>query len=155
MPEIELDLGAQLIASIETLNTALSRQEQQRQRAAQCIRQIPLVSPQMNLSAGGAGVIDIPDLLAAKTGYYWGVRRLTLSGFTAGTAVVYLNGTSGEPVAPYAEAATFTFGRGEVLMHPGDRLVVVASGVINSGDYVQLNGAADCFEQWYLPNYIG
>jgi hypothetical protein len=151
VPDIELDIGAQLIASIETLSAALVRQEQQRQRMAQCIRQIPLKAPQAN----AAGVIDYPDLLAVKTGYYWGVRRLTLSGFSAGSAVVYINGlagtTAGEPV-PYAQAATFTFGRGEFLLHPGDRLVVQATGVTG---YVQLDGAADCFEQWYLPHYIG
>lgn len=148
MPEIEIDIGAQLIASIEALSTTLARQEQQRQRMTQCVRQVPLTAPQANSD----GIIDYPDLLACKTGYYWSVRRLTLSGFTAGTAVIYLNGAGGEPVAPYQAAGMFTFGRGELLMHPGDRLVVAATGITG---YVQLNGAADCFEQWYLPTYIG
>lgn len=148
MPEIELDLGAQLVASLETLTARLEREERQRQRMAQAIRQVPLTGPQAN----AAGVIDVPDLLAVKTGYYWSVRRLTLSGFSAGTATVYLNGIGGEPFVPVAQAGTFTFGRGEMLMHPGDRLVVQAAGITG---YVQLNGAADCFEQWYLPHYIG
>jgi len=148
MPEIDLGLFAGLTASIDGMTAALKREAGWRQRKAQVIRQVPLAPPQAN----AAGVIDSPQSLRAPDGYYWSVRRLTLSGFTAGTAVVYLNGLGGEPVAPFAEAATFTFGRGELLLHPGDRLVVQASGITG---YVQLNGAADAFESWYLPWYIG
>jgi hypothetical protein len=148
VPEIELDLGAQLIASLETLTTKLDREEQRRQAMVQAVRQIPITAPQAN----AAGLIDYPDLLAVKTGYYWGVRRLTLSGFSAGTANVYLNSVNGELLAPFAQAGVATFGRGEALLHPGDRLVVQATGITG---VVQLAGAADCFEQWYLPYYIG
>src|SRR5882762_6597982 len=77
VPEIELDLGAQLIASLEGMTARLDREERQRQAIIQAVRQIPLTAPQAN----AAGLIDYPDLLAAKTGYYWGVRRLTLTGF--------------------------------------------------------------------------
>lgn len=149
MPELEM--SAQLCASIDGLTAQLQREEQRRQQMCQAVRQVPLATGQMLLS-GGAGTIDDPAQLRPGTGYYWGVRRLTLSGFTAGTAIVYKNSTAGEPVAPYAQAGTFTFGRGELLLSPGDRLVVTAAGITG---YVQLNGAADCFEQWYLPYYIG
>jgi hypothetical protein len=148
VPDLEIDVGAQLCASLDSLTDQLRRQDAWRQQQAQVIRQIPITAPQAN----AAGIIDVPDLLAVKTGYFWGVRRLTLSGFTAGTAVVYLNSILGEPVAPFSQAGTATFGRGELLMHPGDRLVVAATGITG---YVQLNGAADCAELWYLPYYIG
>jgi hypothetical protein len=147
----DLEVTAQLCAAIETMNAAMARQEERNRRMAMAVRQIPLSANQAALTAG-AGTIDQPDSLMVRAGYYWSVRRLTLSGFTAGTAVVYLNGAGGEPFVPYAQAGTFTFGRGELLMHPGDRLVAVATGITG---YVQLNGAADCFEQWYLPYYIG
>ena len=151
MADIEVDLGAQLVASIEGMAARLDREERQRQRMAQAIRQVPITPPQITLNAG-AGTLDLPASLRVPTGYYWGVRRLTLSGFSAGTAVVYLNGAGGEPVAPFAQAGTFTFGKGQLLMHPDDRLVVVATGITG---VVQVNGAADLFEQWYLPYYLG
>jgi hypothetical protein len=149
MPDLELT--AQLCASLDGLTAQLRREEQRQQRAAQCVRQIPLAPPPMALSAG-AGIIDSADLLSAKTGFIWSVRRLTVFGFTAGTAVAYMNSQYGEPVAPYAQAGSATFGRGELLMHPGDRLVITAAGITGN---VQVIGAADCFEQWYLPYYIG
>lgn len=146
MPELELT--AQLCASLDGLTTQLKYEEGRRQQMSQAVRQVPLAAAQAN----AAGLIDDPAQLRANTGFYWSVRRLTLSGFTAGTAVVYRNNVNGEPLAPYAQAATFTFGRGEMLLAPGDRLVVQATGITG---VVQLNGAADCFEQWYLPYYIG
>jgi hypothetical protein len=147
----DLELTAQLAASLETMNAAMARQEETRRRALMAVRQVPIAANQMTLS-GGAGTIDQPDSLMCRSGFYWSVRRLTLSGFTAGTGVVYLDGAGGEPLVPFSQAATFTFGRGELLVHPGSRLVVTATGITG---YVQLNGAADCFEQWYLPHYIG
>ncbi len=150
MPDIELDLGLQLIASIETLTETMRKQWQHEQRKAQAIRQVPLTANQMVLSSG-AGTIDSPDTLMAKTGYYWCVRRLTLSGFTAGTAVVYLNAAGGEPVLPFSSAGSFTFGKGHILMHPGERLVVTATGITGT---VQLNGAADVVEARFLYDYL-
>lgn len=150
MPEIELDIGAQLIASLETLSAAMARQERDRQRMAQAIRQVPLTAPQMTLSAG-AGTIDSPDTLKAKTGYYWSVRRLTLQGWTAGTVNVRRNDPNGEVLVPFPVPAANTFGRGEILLNPDDRLVVTATGITG---LVQLNGAADAFEMWLLPDYL-
>lgn len=148
MPDIELDLGMQLIASLETVTAKLTREEDHRQRKMQAIRQIPLVAPQATASPF---VIDSPDNLAAKTGYCWGVRRLALTGFSAGSATVYLNSTVGEPVAVYGTPGVLMFGRGDLILTPGDRLVVAGTGITG---FIQLNGRADCFESWYLPYYI-
>lgn len=153
MPDIEVDVGLQLCASIETLTATLNRQWQHEQRKAQAIRQVPLVANQMLLAAG-AGTIDDPANLRCPTGYYWGVRRLTLSGFTAGTATVYVNGAAGalgEPVLPFASAGSFSFGKGHILLHPGDRLLVSASGITGS---VQINGAVDLIEAHFLYCYL-
>lgn len=151
-PGLEINVAAQLSAALDRNTAALDREAQWRARCAQVVRQIPIAPPQMALS-GGAGTLDVPDLLAAKTGYCWGVRRLTTSGWTGGSIIAYLNSASGEPVMSWAQAGVATIGRAELLMHPGDRLIFVASG-ITSG-VVQVNGSADCFESWYLPYYIG
>lgn len=149
MPEIELDIGVQLVAAIETLAAAYARQESKRQRMAQAIRQVPLVA---NNPTGN--VIDSSETLRVHDGYYWSVRRLTLSGFSAGTAVIYRNSPIagiGEVLVPFSQAATLTFGRGEMLLGPGDRLVAQFTGITGTP---QLNGAADMFEMWLLPDYL-
>jgi hypothetical protein len=124
----------------------------------QMAHQIPIAPPQLTLTAG-AGALQLPDLLAVKTGYMWSVRRLVGSLFTAGTVSVYKNGAvvggvliGGEPLFTFPSAGTYTFGRGEMLLDQGDSLCISATGITGS---VQINGAADCFERWLLPKYIG
>jgi hypothetical protein len=58
---------------------------------------------------------------------------------------------------PFASAGTFTFGRGEVLLDQNDQLILVCTGITLASGYggVQLNGAADNFERWLLPDYLG
>lgn len=150
MPDIELDLGLQLVASIETLTSTLNRQWQHEQRKAQAIRQVPLAANQMILS-GGAGTIDDPAQLRCPTGYYMCLRRLSLFGFSAGSATAYLNSPLTEPVAVFAAAGTLNYGKGHILWHPGDRLVVTATGITGA---VQLGGAVDLIETHFLYEYL-
>jgi hypothetical protein len=79
----------------------------------------------------------------------WGIRRLTLAGYTAGTAGIYIDDI--EPI-PYQAAGMYTFGRGEMLLDSGQRLVVQATGITGT---VTLFGCADCFPRDYLPIYMG
>jgi len=122
------------------------------------LHQVPIVAPQMSLT-GGAGSLQLADLLSPKAGFMWSVRRLVGSLFTAGTVTVYKNGAvvggtaiGGEPLFTFPSAGTYTFGRGEILLDQNDQLVISATGITGS---VQINGSADCFERWLLPAYLG
>lgn len=144
--EVSFELG--LAAQLGRVADALERAEAFRVKCAGALQQVPLFSPVL----AGSGTIDSPDALMAKTGYHWSIRRLSAVGFTAGTVTVYNSAAGGEVLFPFAQAGTATFGRGEMLLQPGDRLVAVCAGIAGS---VQLTGRADCFETWYLPHYIG
>lgn len=144
------EIDASLSIAIGGMAAELRRGNNFRQLQASAISQ-PVVAGQVPLS-GGAGSLDLPDQLQAKPGYFWGIRRMTLSGFTAGTVYAYRNSFNGEVLVPYPQAATFTFGRGEMLLHPSDRVVFAASGITGA---VNFWIAFDLFEAWYLPFYIG
>lgn len=147
---IELDVSAQVSASLGSIAQALRAEADHRQRMATAIRQVPFAGS-VPLT-GGAGTYDAADQLQAKTGYFWSIRRLTVQGFTAGSVTAYRNSAAGEPVMPFPAPAVNTIGRGELLLMPGDRLVFSATGITGS---VTFWGVADCFESWYLPHYIG
>jgi len=149
-PGLEIDFSARIAASLDGIAAALTREQQWRQRQMQVIRQIPFAGS-ITL-AGGAGTDDQPDKLQAKTGYIWGIRRLTANGFTAGTVTAYRNSSAGEPIMPFPVPAVNTIGRGELLLMPGDRIVWGATGITGTVSYW---GVADCFESWYLPYYLG
>jgi hypothetical protein len=93
--------------------------------------------------------LEQSNRLGPNRGFCWSIRRLTLAGWTGGTVTIYLNNL--EPI-PFAQAGMYTFGRGEVLLKSGEHFTIQATGYTGS---VQLWGAADVFESWYLPYYIG
>ncbi len=150
MPDSEptLEVFAQLGVQLGRVADGLEAAERYRVRCRGALQQVPIFSPVL----AGSGTIDQPDALECKTGFHWGIRRLAAVGFTAGTVTVFNSAAGGEVIVPFDQAGVATFGRGEVLLQPGDRLVAVASGITGT---VQLTGRADCFETWYLAEYIG
>jgi hypothetical protein len=163
MPDLSLDLAAQLTASIEGLTAAMRREADWRMRQMNVIRQIPFAGSIP--IAGGFGALDQPDSMQAKAGFVWGVRRLTVQGFSAGTVTAYRNGymtaatglNPGEPVLPYPAPAVNTLGKGQLLLMPNDRINFGATGITLASGYgqIQIWGVADCMESWYLPYYLG
>jgi len=136
--------------------------DEQRRKHFETIKQIPIGMINIPISAG-AGVFQMNDLLMPKAGYMWSIRRLTASGFTAGTVTAFKGGaivggayTGGGDPFPFSVAGTATIGRGELLLDQGDALVFVATGITLAANQpgVLISGAADCFERWYLPFYI-
>jgi hypothetical protein len=163
-PGLEIDFTAKLAASIQTLAEGLQRDREFKRRQLQAVRQIPFATS-IAIGGGTNGAVDQPDQMQAKTGFIWGVRRLAVQGFSAGTVTAYRNGVvsavtglnPGEPVLPYPVPAVNTLGKGQLLLMPGDRLNFGAVGVTLSAGFgqVQIWGVADCLEEWYLPYYLG
>jgi hypothetical protein len=155
------DFAVSLQASVDGLAAALSKEQRDRQRRIGVIRQVPF-SGAINI-AGGIGVYDQPDQLQAKTGYIWDVRRLTVQGFSAGVVTAYRNGVMnpvtglnpGEPFFPFPVPAVETFGKAEAMLMAGDRICFGAAGITAATGQVLFWGVASCFEEWYLPYYLG
>ena len=132
-------------------------------RLAEEMYQIPIVVPILPI-VGGSGVLQIMDPSGPNTGYYWSVRRITAQGFTAGTVTAYRNPTvvggaivgNPEIIPSFTQQGTNTFGRGEVLLNPNDWIGWSASGITLAAGYagVQIQGTADCFPSWLLPEYL-
>jgi|SRR5271166_734094 len=127
------------------------------------LHQVPVGAIQVPIS-GGAGVFQMNDLLMPKAGYMWSIRRLTASGYTAGSVIAFKGGavvggayTGGGDPFPFSAGGSATIGRAELLLDQGDPLIIVCTGITLSAGFagVQINGAADCFERWYLPHYLG
>ena len=149
-PGIDLEASIRLSASMDGMAAALNRESAWRERQARAITRVYFAGS-ITLS-GGAGTDDQPDKLQAKTGYIWGIRRLTAQGYTVGTVTAYRNSSVGEPLIPFPSAAVNTFGKGQILLMPNDRIVWVATTITGTVSYY---GEADCIEQWYLPYYLG
>ena len=140
-----------------------------RARLFERLHQIPFVF-QIPISSG-SGVYQMNDLLMPKAGYMWSVRNFVAQGYSAGSVSAYkgpviaggaLIGTG--QAFPFSAAGVATIGRGELLLDQGDALVFAAGTAVPGGTAitlvtgfagVQINGSADCFERWLLPEYLG
>lgn len=108
---------------------------------------------QVPLTAG-AGTLDLPGQLSPPRGFLWEVHRLTLSGWSGGGTVTVLIDNL-EPILPsggFTTPVTVFFGKAQLLLKSGQRLVVNASGV-GSG-VVQINGSAICMEMKHQARYF-
>jgi hypothetical protein len=145
----ELDFAASIEARLGRIEGSLAAEQAWRRKCAGAIQMVPLVSRQSTVAAEA---IDQPDALMCKTGYIWDIKRLTLSGWSAGSVQVTKNSALGEVLVSFPVPATATFGKLQQILMPGERLVIVTTGITGT---VQLQGSAVCFESWYFPYYAG
>ena len=139
----------ELTAQVGAIREAMSRQAARGPRVpfeachpVTFLGQIPLSS--------GAGSLSIPDLYGPHDPYYWDVRALAFSGFTAGTVTVAENNTGALPIAQTTAIGQFTWSAQNILS-PRDWLVFSATGVTGSVNFV---GLAIEIETAWLPDYL-
>jgi hypothetical protein len=155
---LEVDVSAQLCAAVSGLSARLARADAstaaQAQLAAQEYQQIPFV---INLPiAAGAGSLNPVPATGPDVGYWWSIRRLSATGFSAGTVILFIDSTAGEPVATFTGAAigtyVTTYGKGHQMLHPGSNLAITATGITGT---VVVYGAADLIATAVMPWYAG
>lgn len=138
---MSVEVGIDVFAD---LSEKLDREHKWREKMSHCVYQQnfpPIV-------VGSTG-LEQSNRLGPQLGFMWSIRRITLAGWSGGTVGAWINNI--EPI-PFAQAGMYTFGRGELLLNSGEHFTIQASGYTGT---VQLFGAADVFESWYLPYYIG
>lgn len=147
-PLAELKLGPLLIemaGKLDELHKAWKKR-------GEVVFQVPLYG-QITGTTGNDAANSTNSNLSTDRGLCYSIRRLSVSGFTAGTVIAYLNAI--EPVATWTFSATTDqakyYSQGGLLMQPGDRLTLGANGVTGTA---QLFGVADAFPIWYLPEYL-
>lgn len=141
--------AGELNGLLAELGLKLDRYFEQQTRVDGAIWSQPIPGLLVPLSAG-TGTLENELYMLAPPGCMMSLRRLTLSGFTAGTATAYIS--EEDPAVPYTAAASNTFGKGEILLDTGDHLSIVASGITGQ---VVVHGRFDVFQNWYLPRYLG
>ena len=105
----------------------------------------------------GAGNLFTAD--GPPTGRCWSIRRLNLTGYSAGLVALQKNSTltGADLVFPPSVAGVFQIGRGEALFQPDEIPVFVATGITLSAGSpgITISGTADSFPAWMLPRYLG
>jgi hypothetical protein len=125
---IGFDFSAQVSASIGSLAEEMKAWRSDRQRLAQAVH--PFVIPGIPLSlATGAGTLNQPNIMSPRTGKFWDIRRISCTGYSAGTVTCYLNSTSGDIIALFASAGVLLNGKAQLLIGANDLLVFGAATI--------------------------
>jgi hypothetical protein len=143
---------ADLSANLGRAADEMQHKRQLDARLWQAIRPLPgIVCPQITTTNG---LLDQPELLSPRTGYWWDVKTLTAATFTAGSVNVYLGGTGAEDshlALVFPVAGTYQMGTGQLLVPPGERLIVKAVAVTgNVTSWLTVVEVA----AWALPAYL-
>lgn len=153
-PNPQVEQGLQLMANLNLAIGRLSDQmEEEKQRGANlalAVRPIPGIAvPQITTANGTA---DYPELLAPRAGYWWDVKSVTAATFSAGTVNLYAGAKTDSTLRfVFVTSGTFTFGTGQLLVPPGQRLIFTAVSVTgNVTPSLSVIEVAD----WALPSYL-
>lgn len=156
-PQADAGVMAQLCVSLDSMAGELRAQRERDEwwrTLAASAHMVPVAAGRITLNAG-AGTLDTGGAgqLGPMRGFYWDVKRLVAASFTAGSVTAYLNQVQDANIfAEWPQAGLYTFGRGEGLLNPQDRLIFVAAGI--SGN-VTISGAAVQFTEQLLPYFLG
>jgi hypothetical protein len=110
--------------------------------------------------AAGAGILDLPQTFGPGLGYNWDVHTISATGFTAGTVSGWINvpslanlagGPAGALRAPFTAAGVLNFGKNQLFLRHGERLVFIASGITGS---VLISFDATSLTDEYVGEYL-
>ena len=107
------------------------------------------------LITAGAGTLGVTqDNFGPTEPYYWDLRSVSATGFTAGTVTMYRNIIGGEVLATWPSAGEFTWSLQKILA-PSDDLVWQATGITLAAGAagVAIAGQAIEIESAWFPEY--
>lgn len=138
-------VGGSLEVVLGRVARHLDRQAREHDEMIQLLNVVPIAGI---LTA--TGTLDNPDMLGPKDGYWWDLRRLTLSGFSAGTVALYRNSANGAQLANWTQTGEWTWSAAQWL-RPRDRMIFVATGITGA---VIVDGDAVEVSTRMLPQYV-
>jgi hypothetical protein len=129
----ELQVLASLAASLGDVAAEMRAERDRRARLAEAIW--PVGPYSIVHSTTSSATIDRPELMGPRPGYAWDLKFLTAVGFSAGSVNVYLNGVSNNTqMLTFPQAGVYQFGKLQLLLRGGDRLVVTTTGITGTVD---------------------
>jgi len=146
-----LELGGQLeTLTADELDATLSRHAQQwMQNAARSVKYTRF-GPAGAAVASSAVTFDGTGngqnaTTGPREGFVWGIKRLAVAGLTSGTTPdvvnLYRNQPSGAAIWQFnGNNFAYTFGKGEMLLLPGETLSFASVGTIAATGQITLSG---------------
>jgi hypothetical protein len=140
---VGVDAGAALVVQVGRLADAVDRDRRAREeRRARNLRFAP-IQPQMAINAAGIGALLLAnsELWGPKTGYFWAVQAIRVTGLSVADSVLAYRGPSGAQAVTLnnqvSPPLTFTApiynpGHKGLILQPGDWLTISGAGLTST-----------------------
>lgn len=159
----ELDVRADLSASLHVIGAEMTRQRNDRERLAQVLYPVTIPSQFFKVAVAGTLVIANAELLGPRTGLVWDVRRVAVYGFqSTSEAVILYRGSTGSSsdaqpenviatLTPASSAVTvgvYSPGLGACLVRGNQSLSLGGSGLTSGQTYTVTWDAINVPDEW-------
>jgi predicted phage tail protein len=128
VPDLTFEASASLGLAIEGLTNEMKQARMRSQRLAQLVHPFKVSTIPMTITSN-AGTLNVPNMLGPQTGYYWDVKRITATGFSAGTVTVTLGAGGGETLTIISAAGSLLLGKAHILLSGSDNLYFTAASI--------------------------
>lgn len=139
---VDVEFLASIDAGINRLADQIAAQKANPADLNEYIYPVEIPAQQVKVTAGGALTIASAELLGPRSGFYWDVRRVTITGLASSSENVTVyrgsTGTASDQVAnntiSFGAGPTFTYapGLGACLLRAGQSIVIGGSGLTAS-----------------------
>jgi hypothetical protein len=110
------------------------------------------INPLLMTLAAGAGTLDVHQALGVRDGFALDVKLLVAASFTAGSVSVFRQGAADmNQRGFFPSAGTLTYGGQSLMVMPGERLVLTATGITGN---VTVSGDVILVRQDYVGEYL-
>lgn len=155
---IKAAAGIGIEAALGRLICALEADRQRKRDLVQSLHLVPIVMPPLIAPGAGPANISVPDAGGPHDGFIWDVRRLSATGFTAGSVTLSVGPPGAASAAPNTQnnIATWNstgsfFFSGGLLLNQRDHLVFTAAGITGN---VLITGMAVEMDADLLGEYL-
>jgi hypothetical protein len=157
---------ASMTVQLGRVATAIQADYDRKQRLVQSLRwasfQPIQANPQTQTSVAGTVTLTNAETWGPKTGYFWAIQRITVAGLVTTDAVQVFKAGIASPVgatpgnqvtqAAITNAVPFNPGRTDLILQPGDFLVINGTGLTSTSITGSFDGVVGLLEM--LPDYL-
>ena len=110
---------------------------------------------------GGVGILDLPQMFGPQLGIQWDVHTISATGYTAGQVSGWINlpslanvagGPSGALRFSASAAGFANYGKNQLWLRHGDRLVFIATGITGTNILISLDATA--MQDQFVGEYL-
>jgi hypothetical protein len=158
-----LDLMATFGVSLSAIAGQLAKADRDRSELLNAIYPVEIPAQQVKVTGGGVLSVSSAELMGPRSGWYWDVRRVTVTGLASSSEIVTLyRGSSGSSADAQVQnvvttltgpTGTYGAGLGAFMLRAGQSIIVGGSS-LTASELVTVTADAIAVAAPYIGAYL-